>query len=117
MQHVIAVIIPTPSDKDTNMNPLEIRQFARRSFEVDAVLVTEDNIALVAEWCGGEVRSCAALPDSGKDVDHYIKVRVYHPLNERQTKAFVGDWVLYAGKGYKVYTQKSFEASFEAVDA
>jgi len=78
---------------------------------VEAIQVTDENIEEVARWCMGtlvdhpETENASAIK--------YVKVRVHHPMNERQTKAFVGDWVLYAKNGYKVYTQKAFEAAFD----
>jgi hypothetical protein len=87
---------------------METSKYARKPFTVDAVQVTDENIMEVAQWCSGEV----VVDDSGK----HIKVRVARVLNERQTKAYVGDWVLYAGTGYKVYTAKAFTKSFEPVN-
>lgn len=84
---------------------LETMKYVRKPFYIDAVRVTAENITDVANWAGGDVRT---------DSDgRYIKVRVPRALTERQTKAYVGDWVLYAGKGYKVYTPKAFDDSFE----
>lgn len=84
---------------------LETTKYIRKPFEIDAVQVTTDNIAEVAKWVDGEIRS--------DDLGQYVKVRVHRPLNDRQTKAYVGDHVLYAGTGYKVYTDKAFKNSFE----
>jgi len=81
--------------------------YVRRPFEVTAVQVTEDNLAEVADWCEGEVRETA-------EGTKFVKVRVYRPMNSRQTRAFVGDWVLYSGRAYKVYTVRAFEQSFMA---
>lgn len=92
---------------------LETEQYARKSFDVDAVQVTEENINDVAEWCQGSVRTEKGRKDG--ETRQYVKVRVLRPLNPRQTKAFVGDWVLYAGTGYKVYTDNAFNESFEKV--
>lgn len=92
---------------------IETSKFARKPFYVDAVQVTAENIEDVAKWCMGEVRSSTEKPE-GVTEDQYVKVRVHRPLTERQTKAFIGDWVLYAGTGFKVYTPKAFEKSFEA---
>ncbi len=83
-------------------------KYARKPFLIDAVKVTSENIEEVAEWAMGEVR----LTDKG---DPYIHVRVHRPLTARQTKAFVGDWVLYANKGFKVYTEKAFHNTFDPV--
>lgn len=84
---------------------LEVQQFVRKAFPVDAVRVTPENMEEAAKWCDGTIR----MDDSGS---RYIKVRVLAPLNERQTMAYVGDWLLYAGKGYKVYLDKAFRKSF-----
>ena len=84
---------------------LDIKKYLRKPFEVDGVQVTDENIYEVAKWCNGDVMT------EGKT--KYIKVRVEHVLNERQTKAFAGDWVLSAVTGYKVYTEKAFEKSFD----
>jgi hypothetical protein len=98
---------------------LDINKFARKTFYVDAVTVTDDNMSQVAEWCSGSVHD---LQDGGNDegYTHYIKVQVHRPLNERQTRAFVGDRVLrrsdyHAGSGFKVFTPIAFDKSFEAV--
>lgn len=77
--------------------------YVRKPFEVEAVEVTEDNLEEVAAWCHGDLR---------EDNRPYIKVRVARALNERQTKAYPGDWVLYAGTGFKVYTPKAFQKTF-----
>lgn len=85
---------------------LETSRYARKPFYIDAVQVTAENINDVGKWCQGEVRTDA-------EKAQYVKVRVHRPLNERQTKAYAGDWILFAGTGYKVYTAKAFSASFE----
>jgi hypothetical protein len=84
-------------------------KYMRKPFEVDAVQVTVTNLAEVAEWCQGEVLA------EGTPPAQYVKVNVERVLNDRQTKAFIGDWVLYAGQGFKVYTDRAFKKSFQAV--
>jgi hypothetical protein len=86
---------------------LKTHKFARKPFYVDAVRVSEDNITEVAKWCQGKVSE----DEEGK----HIEVKVHRPLTPRQTKAYIGDWVLFAGTGYKVYTPKAFDKSFEKV--
>jgi len=88
---------------------METRTFIRKSFEVEAVQVTAENMMEVSKWCQGRV------VNANGDEERHIKVRVLRVLDERQTKAFVGDWVLYAGNGYKVYNNKAFQKSFEPV--
>lgn len=93
---------------DFDYSKLDIVKYARKPFVIDAVQVTEDNIEDVAKWASADVRT-----DNDKAARRYIKVRVLRPLKERQTKAYVGDWVLYAGTGYKVYTATAFTSNFE----
>lgn len=90
-------------------------KFVRKPQFVDAIEVTEENIAEVAEWCKGEVRTQQILGGDG-ETEQYIKVKVHRPLTDRQTKAFVGDRVVYANKGYKVYPEKAFARTFDKVE-
>lgn len=86
----------------------ETQKFARKPFYIDAVQVTEENMEAVAKWCGGTISV------SGRG-DKYIDVDVHAPQTERQKKAFVNDWVLYADfahAGFKVYTPVSFKNTF-----
>ncbi len=94
---------------------IETNTFVRKPFQVEGVQVTAENMANVAEWCEGRIRNLHN-GDNGEGHTVYIKVRVHRPLTDRQTMAFVGDWVLSAGKGFKVYTTKAFENSFEPVE-
>ena len=89
------------------------QQFLRKPLYVDAVRITGANFDEIAVWCQGEVQA-DEVPGKGT-TKKYIKVRVHNPKNARQTKAFVGDWLLYTERGYKVYTNKAFHASFDPV--
>jgi len=85
---------------------MQTNKFTRKSFDVDAVQVTEENFDEVAKWCQGEI-----VPETENTKKH-IKVRVIQVINDRQTQAYVGDWVLYSGRGYKIYTNNAFRRSF-----
>lgn len=91
----------------------KVSKFSRKPFFVDGVQVTTNNMEDVAKWCGGEIKSTQATDD--KASEEFIKVPVRRALGERQTQAFLGDWVLFAGRGYKVYTPKGFEKCFDPV--
>jgi len=84
---------------------LDIVTYLRKPFEVQAVQVTENNLYDIAKWCEGEIMS--------EDGKKFIKVRVDRVVNERQKQAFPGDWVLWAGKTFKVYTDRAFKGSFD----
>jgi hypothetical protein len=88
---------------------MQTKKFARKPFLVDAVRVTSENMEEVAKWCGGEVLT----EKRGNRMVKFIQVHVSRALNERQKKAPVGDWVLYAGKSFKCYTSKAFDDCFE----
>lgn len=98
------------------MRPLK---YSRKRFDVEAIPVSAANMAEVAEWCKGEIVK-AVLPKLNRKSDSVpvdcIKVPVLRPLNERQTKAFVGDWVVKAGAGFKVWTDKAFNEGFEPAE-
>lgn len=97
-------------------------KFVRKPLYVDAVKVEAENFGEIANWCQGEIHTAdgneTRLIDGVDDINPaalYIRVRVHNPKSPRQTKAFVGDWILYTDRGYKVYTEKAFLASFERV--
>lgn len=89
-------------------------KFVRKPFLVDGIQVTTANMQEVAEWCQSEVR--LNRPKGDSDPSPYVHVRVLRPLSPRQTMAFPGDWVLYAGTGYKVYNDKAFKQAFDPAD-
>ena len=96
-------------------------KYVRKPLYVEAVQVTIENLFLVSEWCQGEVRNYQDAPlekeqAGNQQLERYIHVRVHNPKNTRQTKAYVGDWILYTERGYKVYTQKAFRNSFDSVE-
>lgn len=90
-------------------------KFIRKPLYVDAVRVTGANFDEIAAWCQGEVDQ-DEVPGQGTG-KKYIKVRVHNPKNPRQTRAYVGDWLLYTERGYKIYTNKAFHTSFDEVVA
>lgn len=101
------------ADIDTELT----EKYIRKPLIVDAVQVTEENFSIVKRWCLGQVRNNDESPvDPTADLDpkkQYIRVRVNNPKNSRQTKAYLGDWILYTEMGgYKVYSPKAFEQNF-----
>jgi hypothetical protein len=100
---------------------IQTTKYIRKPLYVDAVQITKENFSALADWCQAEVRTNVGdeLIDRKNGVDpesHHLRIRVHNPKNIRQTKGFVGDWVLYTDRGYKIYTQKAFKASFEVAE-
>lgn len=103
------------------MQPTSITEkYVRKPLFVDAVQVTSENFLDVARWSFGEIKNKDESPvdfSKGPDPENqYIQVRVTNPKNSRQSKAYVGDWILYTIHGFKVYTTKAFHASFVRVE-
>lgn len=83
-------------------------KYVRKPLYVDVVQVTEENFEDVAKWCMGDIVEEGATK--------HIRVRVHAPKSPRQTKAYVGDWILYTDRGYKIYLDKAFKDNFDAVE-
>lgn len=96
---------------------LKTSKYTRKPFEVEAIQVTADNMEQVSKWCRGQLRRSAG--PGGRNPQRYIKVPVKRFLNDRQTQAYVGDWVVTAleegTKGFKVYTPKAFTRTFDEI--
>lgn len=111
---------PKPGNHIQNRNkeitPVQPKKYVRKPFQVNAVQVTDANFEEVAAWCGGTIVTTRSPQDEKtEESERYIKVEVSRPLNERQTKAYVGDWLLQAAKGFKVYTDGPFTRNFALV--
>lgn len=90
---------------------IDTTRYIRKPLYVDAVQVTEENFDELVSWCNGTVE---IEESNGK---RFIRIWVHNPMGPRQTKAFVDDWILRHMKGFKIYTKKAFEASFDEVQA
>jgi hypothetical protein len=86
-------------------------EYVRKVFTVQAVRVSADNIEKVAEWCKGSI--LRGYDTETDETVPYIKVPTMNPQNDRHTQARIGDWVLFSGRGFKVYMHKAFMRDFE----
>ena len=108
----------TPNVDQTKAAPkakIQTTTFQRRPFEVEGVQVTEENFEDIAAWCNGKIVTVQETQTSmplGVEDKRYIQVDVSRPLTKRQSEAHVGDWILYASKGFKVYGNRPFEKNF-----
>lgn len=81
-----------------------IKKYTRIPFNIEAIQVSEENLRDVAAWCEGSVERL-----NGRE---HIAVPVFSPVNDRQKRAYSGDWVLKSKKGFRVFTDGAFKASF-----
>lgn len=96
-----------PSNREKRM---DIQQGRRKSFNIEYVVVTEDNLKEVALWCGGVV--------GGEDKDRFVKIVDKGAINQMQTKAFIGDIVVHHQDldTFKKFGRKAFGKSYEEID-
>lgn len=91
------------------------KQYVKKPLYVEAVRITRRNFFEVVQWCEGYVQT--ERPDHHEHPNKkYIKLQTHNPINMRQTKAFVGDWILKTERGVKVYSHKNFLESFDEVE-
>ncbi len=99
---------------------IQTQKYVKKPLFVDAVQVTEENFTAMADWCQGKIKNASDGQDASGEINPascYIHVRVHSPRTPRQTRAFVGDWLLYTDRGYKVYNTAAFEESFDLAEA
>jgi hypothetical protein len=94
------------------MSALKTKRFIKKPLYVEAVRITRRNFNDVVRWCEGHIRTESSDHPTNPGAK-YIKVEVHNPINTRQTKAYVGDWVLKTDRGFKIYTHKAFTDSFD----
>lgn len=92
---------------------LKIEEHFRRPFSVEAVQVTRENMAEVAEWCGGEVTDTVSGSGKVRAVVPYVKVPVQDAKRAIATMALTGNWVVKMGTSFRVYNPKVFGDTFE----
>lgn len=96
------------------MAAVKTKRYIKNPLYVDAVRITRDNFNDVSKWCRGHIQTEG--PDHPQNPGaKYIKIQAHNPINTRQTKAYVGDWVLQTDRGFKVYSHKAFGESFQEV--
>lgn len=90
---------------------MDIKHGRRKSFDIEFVEVTEDNIQEVADWC------CGVIGGEGKD--RFIKIIDKGAINPMQTKAFIDDLVVHhlELRTFKKFGRKSFSKSYEEIVA
>lgn len=94
---------------------MEIKQFNRITFPVNAVQVTLQNIEEVAEWCKGTIEQ-RPTKMMGTTTDLPV-IRLKGQGNNRgqEFEAALGCWVVELKGSFRSYKPAQFDASFEEV--
>lgn len=92
---------------------MELQKFVRRPFDVNAVQVTPQNAAEIAEWCGGKVgQSDYKLAGfDGVKLDTVL-VPGNGPNEGRDVQARIGSWVVELDGKFRVLRKKQFHEMF-----
>lgn len=93
---------------------IKTKQFVRKPIFVEGLRVTAKNFDRIKVWAGGEER--LDEDKASGTTKKYIRIDTQHAKNERQRKAFIGDWVLKTDKGLKIYSNYAFHKSFDIVE-
>ncbi len=84
---------------------MDIKNARRKTFDVEFVEVTQENLLEVGDWCGGQI-----VLDDGSS---HIKLATPNVVNNRQSNAYVGDFVLKSPTGFRSFSAKAFKNTFE----
>jgi len=90
---------------------METKTAKRKSFDVEYVVVTDENIEEVAAWCNGKIE--------GEGNERCVKIIDKNAISTRQAKAFIDDYMLKmsaTGNSFKAFTKKAFLKSFEPMN-
>jgi hypothetical protein len=79
-----------------------VKRYRSKPVEVDAVLVTESNLRGVASWCGGKMRTAAALS-------------VGVPTVNGEAYAYVGHYVVRGPNDFYPCDPDTFASRWEAI--
>jgi len=94
---------------------MELQEYARKRFVVNAVQVTLDNIHEVAEWCKGTVQLVSTRMLGVSTDLPVIKLQGQGDLRGKQFTASLGCFVAELRGSFRVYKPSQMEANFELV--
>jgi hypothetical protein len=81
--------------------------FVRKPLLVEGIQVNSENMEQVAVWCGGTIQYTQSKRN-------FIKLQTKATPQARQNMAFVGDWVLKSDMGFKIYSKRAFDRTFDS---
>lgn len=93
---------------------METQIFIRKPFDVNAVQVTPDNAAEIAEWCKGQLGQ-ADYKLMGQTVKLVaVQVPGNGPKKGKMVDALIGSWVVEHNNNFRVYRDQQFQETFIA---
>lgn len=101
-----------PVHEKEKSTPMDMKQYFRRPFDVNAVEVTPDNAEQVAEWCGGTVAQGDYKHSKYKIQLPVVKVPGNGPHKGKTVDARIGYFVVEHNGSFRVYRPQQFEQTF-----
>jgi hypothetical protein len=90
-----------------------MEQFVKKSYLVEAVRVTVENIDALAAQYGGVVKDATIDGMHAPGCKKYIELVVKRWGLNKKTMVFVGDWIaILGGENIRVYQHRMFKSSF-----
>jgi len=92
------------------MHEFELQEIFRKTFSAKAVQVTEENMSVVAEWCGGTVR----YPSNSDGKVRRIDLPAPGAPSTAK-RAYVGYWIVFSSDkmDFRSYHDSTYRAIFE----
>lgn len=89
---------------------MKLEEWERKTFRIQAVQVTEEDMEEIAAWCDGRIY---IKKDEGEDPAFYIQFTAIHHKQKQTMKAFVGDWITWSGSSFHHYKDSSFRKGYQ----
>lgn len=91
---------------------MDVQEYDRRAFSVNAVEVTMQNVQEVAEWCGGTVGEVKTKLVGAWTMLPMIELNGSGESKGRVFKALLGHYVVELNGSFRVYKPQTFRALF-----
>lgn len=92
---------------------MELVEFSRKPFVVNAVQVTLENVADVAEWCKGTVGQSSYKMVGTETQLPCVKIPGQGNYKGQEFTALLGYWIVERKGSFRVYKPAQFESTFE----
>lgn len=94
---------------------MDIKQYTRKTFSVNAVEVTLDNYVEVAKWCGGSVEMASTRLLGVQTMLPVVKISNQGNKGTSESTATLGCYIVELKGSFRVYKPTQFNDSFEEI--
>jgi hypothetical protein len=87
-----------------------VQIWTKKSFDVQAAQVTEQDMETIAEWCGGRIY---IQHNEGEERQFYIQFTGIQHKEKKEIKAFVGDWITFVRDEFRLFHDTQFKRAYD----